>query len=85
MLAAAADDEQATAAAVLADLQGLKTVGNVILKRALLAGDLTLGLRAIAELRGLLSTTLRAVESTEMESRLTALESTLQQRKRLTA
>jgi hypothetical protein len=81
LLSAAADAEEASAQQVLTDLQGLKTIAVTILKRAMSSGDLPLALKAVGEVRSLLGTTLRAVETTEMESRLTALESTLQQRK----
>jgi hypothetical protein len=85
LLSAAADDEQATAATVLNDLRGLKAVGNVILKRAMGSGDLVVALRAVGELRNLLSTTLKAVETHDLETRLAVLEASLQQRKQLTA
>ncbi len=84
LLAAAGEDERVSAAAVLADLQGLKVVANTILKRALQMGDLVVALRAVAELRGLLAVSLRGVETAELETRLSAVETALQQR-RLTA
>ncbi len=82
LLSAAAEEEQVSAPQVLSDLRGLQVIGATILRRAMQGGDLALALRAIAELRGLLATTLRAVETSELEQRLTALETNIQEQQR---
>lgn len=73
-------EEAATAAALLKDLRTLYRRAERILDKAERGRDLPLALRAISELRGLVSVSLKAVEVTELEERLSALEVSLSDR-----
>jgi transposase-like protein len=70
---AAEEEERVTAGALLADLRRLQSRAEQILDRWEGADD-RLALQAIRELRGLVATSLRGVETAELEERVDALE-----------
>jgi transposase-like protein len=73
---AAAEEERTTAAALLADLRRYVARAEGILERADGKDD-ALALKALAELRQLVTVALKGVETTELEERLDSLEKTL--------
>ena len=73
---AAEAEERTTAAALLSDLRRLQRRAEAILDRAEGTDDV-LALKAVAELRQLVSVALKGVETVVLEERLDTLERTL--------
>lgn len=74
---ARAKEERLTAADLLSDLRNLQKTAQRLLTKAEKMGDLPTALRAVGELRGLLSVGLKGVEVAELEERLDAVEAAL--------
>lgn len=68
------EEERLTAAALLDDLRDIRETARRLGAKAELEGDLQTALRAVGELRQIVATGLRGVETHELEERITALE-----------
>lgn len=75
--AAREEEERLTAADLLSDLRDLQKTARRLLTKAEKMGDIPTALRAVGELRGLLSVGLKGVEIAELEERLDAVEEAL--------